>query len=223
MKTYRVAIVGLGRAGSTLDDEKNDGLAHSIAAVCEASDRLECIAGADVKPDRVNAFKSRWGVDSGYVDYKEMVEREKPDMVAICTTSTGLPKPGSRAPSRDYFEDAHADISVYAASEGVPLVYCEKAIACSMVKADAVRDACHANGTVFNTGAHMRFSAHFQVMRGLIAEGAIGEPEAVVHYKAVHLLHNHIHSIDAMSYLVGDPRREGDTRRAGTAGHQNRG
>ena len=204
MKTYRVAIVGLGRAGSTLDDETG-GLYRSIAGACAVSDRLECVAGADINPDRVEAFKTRWGVDAGYEDYKEMIEKEKPDLVAVCTTATGLPKPGRRAPSRDYFEDAHADISVYAANQGVPLVYCEKAMACSMVKADAVRDACHEHGAVFNTGAHLRFSAQFQVMRGLIEEGAIGEPLTAVQYASTNLLHGHIHSIDTLSYLVGDP------------------
>ena len=204
MKTYRVAIVGLGRAGSTLDDEMG-GLPRSIAGVCAASDRLQCVAGADINPERVEAFKTRWGVDSGYEDYKEMIEKEKPDLVAVCTTATGLPKPGRKAPSRDYFEDAHADISTYAANQGIPLVYSEKAMACSMVKADAVRDACHKNGTVFNTGVLRRFSAHFQVMRGLIEAGAIGEPVAGVHYASSNLLHGHIHSIDTLSYLLGDP------------------
>ena len=204
MKTYRVAIVGLGRAGSTLDDEMG-GLPRSVAGACAASDRLECVAGADINPDRVEAFKTRWGVDSGYEDYKDMIEQEKPDLVAVCTTATGLPKPGRQAPSRDYFEDAHADISAYAANQGIPLVYSEKAMACSMVKADAVRDACHKHGTVFNTGVLRRFTANYQVMRGLIKEGAIGEPVTAVHYASSNLLHGHIHSIDTLSYLLGDP------------------
>jgi predicted dehydrogenase len=205
MKTYRVAIVGLGRAGSTLDEEIGDGLPHSVAGACQTSERLECVAGADTIPERVDAFRERWGIDAGYSDYKVMIEREKPDMVAVCTTATGLAKPARRAPSRDYFEDSHADISAYAAGAGVPLVYSEKAMACSMAKADFVRDACHENGTVFNTGVLRRFSAGFRRMRELVDEGQIGDPVATVHYAPSDLLHGHIHSIDTQSYLVGDP------------------
>ena len=163
------------------------------------------VAVSDLVEEKLQATADKYKVDGRYTDYKEMIEKEKPDLVAVCTTATGLPKPGRRAPSRDYFEDAHADISVYAANQGIPLVYSEKAMACSMVKADAVRDACHEHGAVFNTGAHLRFSAQFQVMRGLIKEGAIGEPVTAVHYASSNLLHGHIHSIDTLSYLLGDP------------------
>ena len=205
MKTYRVAIVGLGRAGSTLDDEIDDGYPRSIGGACNVSNRLECVAGADTIPERVEAFKERWNVDSGYSDYKEMIEKEKPDLVAVTTTGTGLAKPARKAPTRDYIEDAHADISAYASNAGVPMVYSEKAIACSMVKADALRDACHQNGTAFNTGVSRRFSASFQQMRKAIVDGEIGEPVATVHYASSDLLHGHIHSIDTQSYLIGDP------------------
>ena len=48
MKTYRVAIVGLGRMGSTLD--------MSIANASRASQRLEVVAGADILPERRKAM-----------------------------------------------------------------------------------------------------------------------------------------------------------------------
>ena len=69
MKQYRVVIVGLGRAGSTLDEEMNDGLPHSIAGACAASDRLECVAGSDIDSSRIDDFKSRWGINSTYKNY----------------------------------------------------------------------------------------------------------------------------------------------------------
>ena len=48
-KTYRVAIIGLGRMGSTIDDERPAGFPPvSIAAACAASPRLEVVAGADI-------------------------------------------------------------------------------------------------------------------------------------------------------------------------------
>ena len=58
MQKYRVAVVGLGRMGSTLD--------ISIAAACQVSDRLELVAGAETIPERRVAFTETWGVDSVY-------------------------------------------------------------------------------------------------------------------------------------------------------------
>ena len=91
MKTYRVAIVGLGRMGSTLD--------QSIASASHVSERLQVVAGAETIPERRTAFQEKWDVETVYEDYQEMIEKEQPDLVGVCTTATGLPKPGNRAPS----------------------------------------------------------------------------------------------------------------------------
>ena len=69
MKTYRVAIVGLGRMGSTLD--------QSIASASHVSERLEVVAGAETIPERRTAFQEKWGVERVYDDYQEMIEKEQ--------------------------------------------------------------------------------------------------------------------------------------------------
>lgn len=189
-KTYKVAIVGLGRMGSTIDDETPpDAPSYSVAAACAESDRLEVIAGADIEPEKRRAFQKRWGVDALYEDYIEMIRSEKPDLVAICTKG-----------------HLHAEMAVRTAQEGVPLIYCEKAMACSMAEADAVRDAVHEHGSLFNTGVLRRFNLVYHQARDLIARGDIGELRAAVHYAPTNLMHGHIHSLDTLSFLLGDPK-----------------
>ena len=198
MKTYRVAIVGVGRMGSTLD--------MSVANACQASQRLEVVAGADILPERRKAFKEKWGVGALYEDYQEMIEKERPDMVAVCTTATGIQKPGSKAPSRDFREDMHADITSWSAEAGVPMIFVEKAMACSPQAADMILNACHKNGTALNTGVLMRFNDRFTAIREIIERGDIGEPTHVVAYtESSTLMHMHVHSLDTVSYLIGDP------------------
>ena len=68
----------------------------------------------------------------------EMVEKESPDLVAICTTATGLQKPGGEAPTRDFVGDSHADDALKVVNAGVPMLFVEKAMSCSIAKADAV-------------------------------------------------------------------------------------
>ena len=95
--TYRVAIVGLGRMGSTIDDELPAGSPpYSVAAACRASERLEIIAGADTDPEKCTAFQERWGVDALYADYLEMIRQEEPDLVAICTRGRRSDQPFTR-------------------------------------------------------------------------------------------------------------------------------
>lgn len=189
-KKYRVAIVGLGRMGSTIDDEMAPGSpAYSVAAACRASQRLELIAGADIDPTKRAAFQTRWGVSALYDDYLEMIHQEKPDLVAICTKGV-----------------LHAEMSVAVAQAAVPMIFCEKAIACSMQEADAVLAVVGSRNIPFNTGVLRRFNRTYHVARQMIADGEIGEARAAVHYAASNLLHGHIHSLDTLSFLLGDPK-----------------
>ena len=75
-----------------------------------------------------------------------------------------------------------------------------------MAKADAVRDACHKNGTLYNSGLLRRFNNQNHMIRKRIEDGDIGEVGGAVHLGRSSLMHGHIHSIDTLSYLLGDPK-----------------
>ncbi|MXX27706.1 MAG: Gfo/Idh/MocA family oxidoreductase [Caldilineaceae bacterium SB0668_bin_21] len=191
-KTYRVAIIGLGRMGSTIDDEFPDrSPPYSVAASCNASQRLQVVTGADIDASKRAAFSERWGVDALYEDYVEMIRKEDPDMVAVCTRG-----------------HLHAEMATRSAEEGVKLIFCEKAIACSMEEADGILKAVQEKGALFNSGVLRRFNLRYHQARDLIRNGEIGEPKAAIHYASTNLLHGHIHSIDTLSFLLDDPKVE---------------
>lgn len=193
MKTYRVGIIGLGRMGSTICDEvvgyEAFKLPYSIAGACKESPRLELACGCDLSAEKREAFKERWACEAVYADYVEMIGQERPDMVAICTKA-----------------ENHAELATTVASSGVPMIYLEKAMACSMVEADAVKQACEANDTLLNTGVLRRFGDHYQAVRELVGRAEIGEPRAVVQMSGGTLMHSHIHAIDLAMFMLGDPK-----------------
>ncbi len=203
-KTYRVGIIGLGRMGSTIDDEGHSELPYSIAASAVDSPRLDLVAGADIDDEKCAAFAERWSVDAVYGDFRPMVEGESLDLVAICTAAC-LPKPHSCSPGPDHRDDSHADLTVALCEMGVPMLYVEKAMASSMARADEVLAAVQQSGAVFNTGVLRRFDNRYTVVRDAVLAGAVGDVKAVVHYAPSSLMHGHIHSIDTVSYLIGDP------------------
>lgn len=206
MKTYRVGIIGLGRMGSTIDDEGHAVKPYAIAGCCQEMEQLELVAGADLQEDKRKAFTERWGVEAVYENYLEMVEKEHLDLVAICTTASGLFKPANEATDADFRGDSHADLTVALSNAGVPMLYVEKAVASSMVRMDEVFEAVTANKTVFSSGVLRRFNKHYHAVKDLIDRGEIGEPKSAVHYAASSLMHGHIHSIDTLSFLLGDPK-----------------
>ncbi len=193
MGAARVAIIGLGRMASTIDDEVVGypavGVPYSIAAACAASERLTVVAGCDLLAEKRAAFTARWGVQAVYEDWRAMLAQEAPDIVAICTRG-----------------ENHAELAVGVAETGPRAIFCEKAIACSLVEADAVLDAVGPRHIPFSTGVLRRYDPRYQVIRDLIAAGGIGQPTAAVHYAATSLLHGHSHSLDTLLYLLGDPR-----------------
>ena len=70
MTPYKVAIIGLGRMGSTIDDEGHFEVPYSVAAATKASTRLELVAGADLQSEKRDAFSERWNV-AVYEDFRD--------------------------------------------------------------------------------------------------------------------------------------------------------
>ena len=70
----RVAIIGLGRMGSTIDDEGHTNYPYSIAASTKASPHLELVAGVDIIEEKRTAFTKRWGIEAVYQDFGKMIE-----------------------------------------------------------------------------------------------------------------------------------------------------
>ena len=78
--TFRAAVVGCGRIGSTTDDEHQNKpkfrypWAHAPAYI-EAKG-VELVAASDLRPAQLDDFKHRWGVTALYTDFMEMVKQE---------------------------------------------------------------------------------------------------------------------------------------------------
>ena len=93
MAKYRAGVVGLGRMGSTFDDEIERGgmvfLPYCHAPSYFHSPLVDLVAGADLDAGQRSLFGERWGVgpEHLYEDYNEMVAKERLDIVSVCTSS----------------------------------------------------------------------------------------------------------------------------------------
>lgn len=194
-KRYTVCLIGCGRMGATIDDEVRDHphsylwLPYSHAAGYMAVERTELVAVSDAIPEKVEAIRQRYHVPSGYTDYREMIERERPDIVSIAT------RPAT-----------HAEMTVFAAEHGVKGIYCEKPLCGSMEEADAMVDACERYGVKFNYGTQRRYMPLYKTMRKMIANGELGDIHCVIGHCGVgSALWGHTHTSDMLMFLAGDP------------------
>ena len=191
-KQYRACLIGCGRMGATIDDEVKDNLPFSHAAGYTAVENVALVAVSDIMPEKVESVQKRYDVPNGYTDYREMIQKEQPDIVSIAT------RPAT-----------HAEITIFAAENGVRGIYCEKPLCCSMEEADAMVAACQANDVEFNYGTNRRYQSLYWKMRELIENGEIGDLQVVICHCGISVAQwMHTHTSDMMMYLAGDPEIE---------------
>src|SRR5437763_16602646 len=71
-KTYRVAVIGRTGKGN---------YGHGLDVVWKAFDNVEIVAVADEDEKGRAAAAKRIGAKNGYADYREMLDKEKPQIV----------------------------------------------------------------------------------------------------------------------------------------------
>lgn len=203
--TYRAAIIGTGRIGSTYDDEvlrhepaafytganRHSGL-YTILPVCHAgayrtTPGFELVAAANRGEDKLRAFGERWGVRALYTDYRQLLAEERPDVVSVCTQSP-----------------AKAEITIAAAEAGVKAIVVEKAMATSLAEADAMLAACERHGVFLAVNHPNRFSPMNRRAKALLDAGEVGRLGTVTAHASGGMLHVGTHTFDIMRYFAGD-------------------
>ena len=114
-KKYRAAVIGATGKGS---------YGHGLDTAFSRLDRVELIAVADENPAGLRMAGKRLNVDRLYSDYRDMLAKEKPDIVSI----------GPR------WIDERAAMVEAAASAGCH-IYCEKPFSGNLVDADRMMAA----------------------------------------------------------------------------------
>jgi UDP-N-acetyl-2-amino-2-deoxyglucuronate dehydrogenase len=181
MARYRVGIVACG------------GIARAHAKGWQGSEDVEIYALADSNPDALREFGGSYGVpqERRYLDYRSMLDAERPDIVSVCS-----------------WHGQHAEMTVAAAARKPKVILCEKPMATSLGDADAMITACKRNGVRLAIGHMRRFYHGWEEARRLVAAGAIGAPQKV--WSLIHdgLLNWGTHTIDGIRFVLGDPSTE---------------
>ena len=189
---YRVVIIGTGRMAGLIEDEQTGNTfstPYGHFSAYAAIEQAEVVAVANRGAERLKLFSERFGVTNTYLDYREMIKVEKPDIVSVTTPSF-----------------ARAEPIIFAAEHGVRGIYAEKGLCASLEEADRIREACSRNNVAFNWGAMRRHHDGYIRLRDAIARGDVGEPRYAVMTTYTDLIKHHPHTLDLVSMLLGDPK-----------------
>lgn len=196
----KYALIGCGRISPNhIGAAKNNG--------------LEFVAMCDILPEAMEEKSARFGLEAvrRYTDYREMLEREKPELVAIATES-----------------GKHAAIALDCIDAGCNVII-EKPIALSIADADAVIRAGKEKGVVVCANHQNRFNNSIRYIRRALEEGRFGK----LSHGAAHIRWNRgrdyytqapwrgtwaqdggclmnqcIHNIDLLRWMMGDEVEE---------------
>lgn len=191
---YRVAIIGTGRMGGLIEDELPPGGFSRPYGHFSAYDFIketEVVAVANRGEERLKRFSNRFGVTNTYLDYREMIEKEKPDIVSVTTPSLHRAEP-----------------IIFCAEHGVKGIYAEKGLCASLAEADRIAEAVRRNKVAFNWGAMRRHHDGFKKLRAMIARGDIGTPRYAMMWAYTDIIKHHPHTLDLVQMLFGDPAPE---------------
>lgn len=149
MAKYRVAVIGRTGKGN---------YGHGLDVVWKDLDNVEVVAVADEnEPGRADCAK-RLGVAQTFADYREMLERAKPQIVSV-------------APR---WLDCHRDMVVACAQAGAH-IFMEKPIGRTLEEADEMIAACERAKIKCAIAHQTRYSPRLARVKELIAHGQLGE------------------------------------------------
>lgn len=194
----KYALIGCGRIAPN----------HLEAAI---NNELEVVGLCDIEDNHIDILLEKLDIDKNkykrYSDYKEMLECEKPELVAIATES-----------------GKHAQIALDCLDAGCNVII-EKPIALSLKDADAIVKKANEKGLVVSANHQNRFNKSIQKIRESVDNGDFGK----LFYGTAHIRWNRgeeyytqapwrgtwaqdggalmnqcIHNIDLLRWMLGD-------------------
>lgn len=154
----RCALVGLGRIGSTLEDDPLREKPASHAGAIRAKPDCQLVAGCDLDADRRAAFAVRWKVAALYADLATMLSDTKPDLLHIATPP-----------------EHHLEAVRCAVAGKVPVVVCEKPLAPTHLEAMKIVSVARRGGVRLMVNHERRFCADWRHVRSLFTDKKLGE------------------------------------------------
>lgn len=175
-KKYRAAVIGCG------------GMSHGHARNYVNGKQTALVAAADINTEKFQKYKEAYQVNNFYTDYREMLDKEHPDLVSVCTW------PG-----------LHPEPTIEAARRRVKGIICEKPMALDLKLADEMVLECEKSGSKLVIGHQLRSDSTYVTAHAALGAGVIGKVERI--HGICHgadLLSNATHTVDAMNFFNGD-------------------
>ncbi|MCX7705499.1 MAG: Gfo/Idh/MocA family oxidoreductase [bacterium] len=191
-KKFKAAIIGLGFIGAGDEvsgraigqDVRNLDGTHSEALA--KNPHIILVAGSSRDEGRRNRFSEKFPGVRTYSDWRELLKKEKPDIVSIATHTP-----------------YHAEIGIGCAESGVRAIMCEKPIGTKLSDADRLIDICEKKGIILAINHSRRWHLLWRKCADFLKTGGIGEIySAYVQWPTGRIGNVGTHIFDALRMLL---------------------
>jgi len=149
MAKYKACVIGHTGRGD---------YGHNLDVALLGQPDIEVVAVSD--PDTAGRAKAadRLKVSQTYADYREMLDKERPNLVAVCPR----------------FLDGHKAMIEACATHGAH-IFCEKPLCPDLAEADAIVALCEKHHIKLAMAMQTRYSPIWERVREIVASGKLGE------------------------------------------------
>ena len=199
--SYRTALIGLSWIAADPPRPASDpvlgtAVPGSHASAMAAIPQIDLVAACDIAPAARQRFHAQWGGRWRglrlYDDYRQLLEQERPELVAVV-----IP------------DNLHTGPVLAAIECGARGIFCEKPLATSVDEADQIVAAAARSGVPICVDYTRRWMPEFVEARRLVRAGAVGRvSQIVIEFGGPRamLFRNHTHLIDLLNYYAeADP------------------
>ena len=183
---YRAAVIGCGKIAGGYDRFADEKWTATHAGAYRLCPKTELVSAADVDTATLKDFGKRWEIPSLYSDYREMLEKERPDIVSICVPV-----------------EEHLNAFRSACEAGARAIYLEKPVAGSLDEARMMPALAGERPVAVNY--FRRWNPTFGELKKELDEGDWGRTVRVTVHYVKDVLENSSHFIDLLSWFFGEP------------------
>ncbi len=191
----KCALIGLGRIGSTLEQDKYREKPCTHAGAIQTNQDCKLVGACDIDIKKQKTFSKQWGCKELFKNPEIMMKKTTPDIVFIAT-----------------HPETHKDILFTAIRNNVPVVICEKPLSDNVKDSKLMLNAIRNSKTKCIINHERRFSLDYIHVKKIIKSGIYGKllsisgqlymgnkrkPEKLIWHDGTHML-------DIINYLTED-------------------
>jgi len=191
MKTYRAAVLGCGRIGSTFADDNAKLGIYSHAEAYATLPQTVLAAVCDADPARLAACAERWNVPARYDSVSALLAEAAPEVVSICTPDA-----------------THFTLGMMALdAPSTRAILMEKPLALRLDDARTLVARARERRIPVLVNYSRRYATSHMTLRQAISKGELGQVQTVAGYYTKGMIHNGTHWIDLSRFLLGEVTR----------------